>query len=342
MSDNVIKLVIGSDEFKFWSSFSITRSIDTLDVFNFDAPFGENSGIKDAIKPLQFKPGQLFIDDELLSTIVLVNPLPTLNAESNSISVDGYSKPGVLNDCNIKQDRYPIQLKDQTLEQIANTLAVFFGVEVEFTGSSGAKFKKVKLEIDWKPLNFLIKLAKERGFLISNTVDGKLLFWKLNKKAVTTALKEGQTPLLSVTPNFSPQKYFSEVTGLSSRSVIKDPESVTIDNKNLSVNRPFAYRVKNRLFGADLKNAVKWKMGLMIGNAIKYSIVVQGLRDERGEIWKPNTFINLTAPSTYVNNETKFVIKNLTLSKGDAETTTMDLVLPESYSGEIPERLPWD
>ena len=45
------------------------------------------SGIKDIIKPLEFKPGQLFIDDELLSTIVLVNPTPTLGAEENSITV---------------------------------------------------------------------------------------------------------------------------------------------------------------------------------------------------------------------------------------------------------------
>ena len=80
----------------------------------------------------------------------------------------------------------------------------------------------------------------------------------------------------------------------------------------------------------------------MFASAIKYSITVQGLRDERGEIWKPNTFINLTSPSAYVNNETKFLIDNLTLAKSESETTTMNLVLPESRAGEIPEQLPWD
>ncbi|MCK5613150.1 hypothetical protein KAR91_65355, partial [Candidatus Pacearchaeota archaeon] len=96
------------------------------------------------------------------------------------------------------------------------------------------------------------------------------------------------------------------------------------------------------LSGQDLINAVKWKMGLMIANAIKYSISVQGLRDERGEIYKPNTYINLTAPEAYINNETKFVVQNLNLAKSDSEVPTMNLVLPESYTGEIPKRLPWD
>lgn len=342
MPDNIIKLVVGSDEFKFWSSIQITRNIDTFDTFSFDAPFGENAGIRDIIKPLQFKPGELFIDDELLSTIVLVNPLPTLGND-NSITVTGYAKPGVLNDCNVKQPDYPIEYNDQTLEQTAAKLAGFFDVGVQFFESSGAKFEKVKLKTDQTPFNFLVKLARLRGFLISNTKEGKLLFWGTGNP-VSTTLKQGHTPLLSVTPNINPQGYFSEITGLSPGKLGVDTEfeSVTVDNKNLSENRPQVYKLKQHLSGADLQNAVKWKMGLMIANAIGYTIEVQGLRDERGDIWQPNTNINLTAPGAYVNNETTFVIKNLTLAKADSETTTMNLVLPESYSGEIPARLPWD
>lgn len=343
MSDNIIKLVVGSDEFKFWSSIQITRNIDTFDSFSFDAPYGDDSLIKDIIKPLEFKPGELFIDDELLSTIVLVNPVPTLGNEKNSITVTGYAKPGVLNDCNVKQSNYPIEYNDQTLEQIAKKLAGFFDIDVKFFESSGASFEKVKLGIGQTPFNFLVKLARLRGFLISNTKEGKLLFWGTGNP-VSTTLKQGQTPLISVTPNINPQGYFSEITGLSPGKMGVDIEfeAVTVKNKNLTENRPQVYKLKQHLSGADLQNAVKWKMGLMIGNAIGYTIEVQGLRDERGKVWKANTNINLTAPGAYVNNETTFVIKNLTLAKADSETTTMNLVLPESYSGEIPARLPWD
>ncbi len=342
MSDNVIKLVVGSDEFKFWSSIQITRNIDTFDTFSFDAPYGDDSLIKDIIKPLEFKPGELFIDDELLSTIVLLDPVPTIRVD-NSITVTGYGKPGVLNDCSVKQTDYPIEFNDQTLEQIAGTIAGLFDIGTQFFESSGAPFKKVKLEIGQNPLNFIIKLARLRGFLISNTNDGKLLFWGTSN-AVSSTLKQGQTPVLSVTPNIKPQGYFSEITGLSPGKLEKDIEfeAATVNNSNLSVNRPHVYKLDQHLSGADLQNAVKWKMGLMIANAIRYTVEVQGLRDERGVVWAQNTNIDLTAPGAYVNNETTFVIKNLTLAKSGSEITTLDLVLPESYSGEIPSRLPWD
>jgi prophage tail gpP-like protein len=345
MSDNIIKLVVDNSEFKFWSSFEITQSMSTFDVFSFEAPFEQNSTIKDVIKPLQFKPGQLFIDDELLSTIVLVDPLPTIG-NSKSITVSGYAKPGVLNDSSIPFSEYPIEFVDQTLEQIAKTLAGIYGVEVEFlcSGScrSGEPFSKVKLKVGQPPYSFLIKLAKDRGFLISNTPDGKLLFWKAANNPDVTILKEGHTPLLDVVPNINPQGYYSEITGLGTVAYIKETETVTIDNPLLKVKRPFVYKTKNKLTGADLQKAVKWKTGLMIAESIKYSITVQGLRDERGNVWKPNTYINLTAPDAYVNNETTFLVDNLTLAKSDSDITTMNLVLPESRNGKIPVRLPWD
>lgn len=353
MSENIIKLVVDNDEFKFWSSFEITRNIDTLDTFRFVAPFGENSLIKEKIKPLQFKQGQIFVNDELLSTIVLLNPIPNLTSDENTITVDGYAKPGVLNDCSVKFSDYPLEFNNQTLEQIAKKICSFFDIEIEFRGVpasigsfpapiSGATFEKVKLEAGESPLDFLIKLAKDRGFLISNTESGKLLFWKAANNSTSTTLKQGHTPLLSVTPNINPQNYYSEITGLSPIETGKEAESVTVNNPNLSINRPLVYKLRQKQSGADLQNAVKWKIGLMVANAIQYSISVQGLRDELGNIWQPNTYINLTAPGSYINNETTFIIKSLTITKSDSEITTMNLVLPESYSGEIPKKLPWD
>lgn len=350
MSDNIIKLVVGSEEFKFWDSISITRVIDTFDTFQFNAPFEQESQIRGIITPLQFKPGEIFIDDELLSTIVLIDPEPTIETQ-NSIAVTGYAKPGVLNDCSVKVSDYPIEFSNQTLDQIAKTVAAFFDIDVEFgdpasVGSfpaplSGPLFEKVKLKAGQNPLSFLIGLAKDRSFLISNTNDGKLLFWKSNKNPDTETLKQGHTPLQSVTPIIDPQRYYSEITGIAPATLLKNAETVTLDNPHLTENRPFVFKVKNGLSGADLQNAVKWKMGLMFANAIKYSITVQGLRDSKGKLWDRNNHINLTAPGAYIDNETTFLIKDLTLNRGP-DITTMNLVLPESYSGEIPERLPWD
>lgn len=341
MSDDIFKLVIGSDEFKFWDSVSLTRNFDTFDTFAFSAPYGKESLLRKIIKPLEFKEGKLYIDEQLISTITMVDVNPNLDNPIN-VDVSGYAAPGVLNDCNIENVNLPIQYDGQTLQQIADTICGYFGLKTFFSGKSGAPFEKVKVEPDEKPFDFLIKLAKQRGFLISSTALGKMLFRKASTNPKSTTLKQGHTPLLSVTPNISPQQYYSEITGLGAGSILKDPETVTIKNPFLSgVKRPFTFKVKNGLTGADLQNAVKWKMGTMFGTAIQYTATVQGLRDERGRIWETNTAIDLTAPGAYIDNETRFLIKNLSFDR-TSTITTMNLVLPESYTGEIPKRLPWD
>ena len=147
---------------------------------------------------------------------------------------------------------------------------------------------------------------------------------------------------MSIEPQIDPQQFYSSVTGLAPDALGIDFESVTINNPFLTnVNRPFVYKVDQDLAGADLQDAVKWKAGLMFASAIKYKVIVQGLRDERGDVWKPNTFINLTAPSVQINKETTFLIKTVDLDRGNGDTTGLNLVLPESYQGKIPSTLPW-
>lgn len=341
MSDDIFKLVIENEEFKFWDSISFDRNFDTFDTFRFTAPYAQDSQLRKIIKPLEFKTGQIFIDEQLISNIVIVGVNPQLGSE-NTVDVTGYAAPGILNDSVIENANLPIEYNNQTLKQIADKIGGYFGIESFFTESSGAAFEKVKIEPEEKILDFLIKLAKQRGFLISSTALGKMLFRKAATNPRTTTIKQGHTPLLSIEPNLNPQEYYSEITGLAAGDFDDDPESVTIKNPFLTnVKRPFSFHVKNGLTGADLQNAVKWKMGLMFGNAIRYNITVQGLRDQEGRIWETNTGINLTAPGVYIDNETLFLIKNLTLDR-TSQTTSMQLVLPESYTGKIPKRLPWD
>lgn len=342
MSENIVSALIDGKEFKFWDSIKITRNIATFDTFAFGAPYDpDNSLLRESFIPLSFKPIEINVDDELLfsGTILAVDPGIS---DSNSVSVSGYAKAGVLNDCSVPFDKYPLEYNNQTLEQIAAEIAGFFDLSAIFTEASGAPFERVNLETGKKPLTFLIELAKQRGFLISNNTEGNLYFQKALSSGTTTTLKEGHTPLMSVTPEIDPQKFYSSVTGLAAAPCGFDAESVTINNPLLSgITRPFVYKVSQDLTGADLQKAVKWKAGLMFASAIKYKAGVQGWRDERDDLWKTNTFINLTAPRVMINKETTFLIDNINFDRGDGDTAELSLVLPESRRGEIPATLPW-
>ena len=342
MPDNLITAIIDGEEFRFWDSINISRNIATFDTFAFGSPYDpDNSLLKSVFLPLSFKPIEIKIDDELLLSGTVVSIDPSIS-DSNTVSISGYAKPGVLNDCSIPFDKYPIEYNNQTLEQIAQTIAGFFGLSTVFTEKSGAPFERVAAETGQKALGFLIALAKPRGFLISSTADGSLLFRKAATAGLTTTLKEGHTPLQSVEPQISPQQFYSSVTGLAPDILGIDFESVTINNPFMAgINRPFVYKVDVESEGADLQKAVKWKAGLMFAGAIKYTASVQGLRDEHGSLWQTNSFINLTSPSAMINKETTFLIESVDLNRGDGDSASLSLVLPESYQGEIPKTLPW-
>ncbi len=79
----------------------------------------------------------------------------------------------------------------------------------------------------------------------------------------------------------------------------------------------------------------------MFASAIKYDIDVQGLRNEFGLIWRPNTFLNVFAPKAMIYKDTKLLIESVSLERSDGDKASLKAVLPETYSGEIPSTLPW-
>ena len=82
----------------------------------------------------------------------------------------------------------------------------------------------------------------------------------------------------------------------------------------------------------------------MFANSGSYELTVQGHRDQNGNKWKKNTLISVLAPGGMIYRETIFIIRSprLTRDSESGDTTVMNLVLPEAYSSEIPEVVPWE
>ena len=76
----------------------------------------------------------------------------------------------------------------------------------------------------------------------------------------------------------------------------------------------------------------------------------QKLSDQQLNTWirplqikEDDNTITLLAPGAMIYSEYEFVIKSVEFSRdGDSETAVLKLVLPGSFSGEIPETLPWE
>jgi prophage tail gpP-like protein len=95
---------------------------------------------------------------------------------------------------------------------------------------------------------------------------------------------------------------------------------------------------------SELKKAVISKAGRMFGNACSYQLTVRGHRDKDDKIWRKNTLINLKSTGSMIYKTTKFLIKKVTIKRSpdSGDTAIMDLVLPESYSGDEINSYPWE
>jgi prophage tail gpP-like protein len=237
-----------------------------------------------------------------------------------------------------------LEFDDQDIIAIASSLANPFGVGVELAAEPGAIFERVALESGQKILPFLTKLAKQRNLIISSTSTGKLLFQRSTTTGNPVAiLEQGQPPLLSVVPTFTPQQYYSHITGIEPAILGLEGSQYTAPNDKLQgVIRPYTYTIPDTL-DADIKAAVDAKIGRMFGNVVAYSANVATWRDSSGNLWRPNTNIQLLAPSAMIYTSYEFTIRDITLNKNASkEDITLNLIFTGSLAGETPAVLPWE
>lgn len=344
-TDDEVAILIDGSRFRFWDRVRITRAVDTMDIVEFGAPFDPDTpGFRETFRPFSFKTIDVTVGGSPLFTGTMVAVNPVVENEQRIVSLSGYSLPGVLNDCTPPASSYPLEFNGQGLKEIASTMAASFGVGVQFDADQGAIFDRVASEPGKKVLSFLAELAKQRNLVIASTTRGELLFWQSVEAGNPVAiLQQGSSPLISVTPFFSPQEYYSHITGLEPIVVGANGSQFTVKNTRLQgITRPMTFSPQDTE-GGNVKEAVEAKVGRMFGNVAAYSVRVSTWRDPQGQLWEPNTTVRLLAPGAMIYSEYEFVIRSIQFERdGSTETATLDLVIPGSFSGKVPDSLPWD
>jgi len=342
--DEVILLIDGN-QFVSFTSIEISKSLDGIDTLDITSPFEPGlKSFRDTFIPFSYKEVILYIGSEVFFTGTVVNIMPSVGATEKTVQISAYAKAGVLNDCTAPASLYPIEYNQQNLQDISNSLLKPFGLKSVFDADIGGTFDRVALEPGQKILEFLANLAKQRGLVIGNDADGNLLYRKSNINNVPVAfLRLGEEPVTSIVPNFNPQEYYSHITGIEPIVIGLAGGTYTVKNPFVTnLLRPFTFEVTDAEAGT-LKEAVEAKAGRMFGNMMSYDITVNTWRDNFSNIWSPNTIVNLQADNAMLYNDYDFIIRSIKFNKDNrTKTASMNLVLPGSFSGAIPESLPWE
>jgi prophage tail gpP-like protein/phage tail protein X len=350
-------------QFTRWSSVIISQSLDSIDTVELEVPFDPTDDVtRSYFKPLAFHRMGFAVGRQHLFNGTMIDILPRVNSESSVLTVSAYSEPGVLADCTVSSTQFTegsLQFDNMRLDAIAQNLCEPFGISVIVDTDVGAPFEELGIRQDQRVFDFLTKLAKQRGVIMTNDASGALRIWRpqgestidptiVDDQVVRASLNEGDPTVTSVTPSFKPQSYYSHITAVTQPwfelgTIFKlgGDQSTVVNERQPAPLRPHCYIIPESQ-NADSNQAARAKMGRMFANSVSYSVEVIGWRDSNGKLWQPNRLVKLYAPSAMVYEPYEFLVRGAVLRRShDQETTVLDLVIPESYTGNIPKGLPW-
>jgi len=336
-------IFVSGKEFRFWRDVRVTRSIDSVSLFEFSAPWEpDNEAFREVFRPLSFQSCSVFIGTELVVGGTLVDVSPTFGT-ARDVTASGYSRFGVMRDTTLPAGT-PLEFDEVNLQAIAIALSKPFGLIPAFNADPGPVFEYgLSIDAVERPLGFLRKLAQQRNLVIGSTPRGNPLFHRTTTAPPVETLEEGVLPLTSIQPRFKAQDFFSHISSLTPSFFGGTGDAHTIVNPRLrGVVRPHSFRV-NDTYGADGVASAEAKIGRMYANAVAWDATVIDIRDSQGRLWKPNTKIRVTAPSAMIYESTELLIRTATLvRRGRSQITQLRLVFPESFNGEVPPGFPWD
>lgn len=334
------------ESFGRWSEVEIIRGLDGYTAASLSGPFDHSRPeVRRAFQPLSFPRVTVTVGDELILTGYAKDIAPSADASSTSVGVTVYSLAHELTEICADPRLLPLEFNGLDLRQICDRLVTpSIGERAIFEGSPGAVFARVRAEPDATIHSFLVDLALQRGFVLTDAPSGALLFRAAPTPGSPVARLSGQ-PLGKVSATFDPPSWYSTITGRASRKSGKGGSRFSEFNPLYRATHPRHYTTRlDDTESADVPRAVHAAIGRMVGGVVAYAVDdLPTWRDPRGALWTPNTTLSLTAPEAMIYSESELVVRSVRLHQSpDGETASLGLVLPGAFGGALPAGLPWD
>lgn len=350
-SDSEVSITVDGKKFNYFQSVDIDVNFDKIAEFVFSFPFDYNDdNVKRAFAPFKQQAIEIFIGNERLTTGYITRVMPESTQDSSTLTVSGYARCGIIFDRYMPTSSFPLSFDGLDLKQIAEKLCQPFSVKAKFSDTSGAKFQKadkVVMKIDETPGDFLVELAKKRGFIITSDRNGDLFFQKLNPSLQSVfSLEGGKPPVLSTQgTEYDLSKRYSDVSCFTTNNQKGAGKIQTETDSELKKNgivKPLIFDASDSNEGS-LKDIAKDRVGRSQGEAVNVVLTVEGWRKSDNKLWVANEIIDYVNPADMIYRKTNFLVRQVRYLKNEnAQTTTLTLALPESYNGNSLEVFPWE
>jgi len=315
-------------------------------------------------KPGQFKNEQgqvVTTTDQLLLTGFVLSQLFHDSAQPLYMDIGGYSKAGMLQDCDIPTKAYPLQSDGMTFRQIVSKILSYFGNPKKGGISFQVKSSRADSIFTTKTLDsrseaddviskstapeaknvlsYLKELAIQKNLTLSHDIFGNLI---VNVPYTGTdylfTIGTGTSTDINYTEmvlNYNGQAMHSHIEG------VMQPDK---DGGNLAYAVianplcPVVYRPKVISISSGTDNTVEKAVRSELGTELK-SLPLKIVLESpvvNGKFIMPNNTISVKNRSCYLYKASKWFIEEVNFQINEKGTTcTLTCVLPGVYGGEI-------
>ncbi len=340
MADDIVLLLDGMI-YAGWTELTVRRALDTVHG-EFDLRLVSRDRTDAAQWPLragsecQILAGSDAAGFQTLITGYIDRLSASLSSEDHSIAVSGRDRTADLVDCSAVHK--PGSWRNVPLKTIVDDLARPFGITVQLSGDTGPNIRAFALQTGETAWSAIERLLRFRGLIAWAQADGSLLIGKPAQGQVVARLVEGEN-LKEMSANHDVTERFSEyvVKGQASGSDERNGDAVTLIGASardaaIKRYRPLIIVAEEQADKTSTQKRADWEANTRAARSQPGSAVVQGWRDPRGQLWRPDTRVELSAPSVYMSGE--MLVAGVTFSRSNdgGTTTALELTRPEAWT----------
>jgi prophage tail gpP-like protein len=317
-------------------------------TFSFEAFFDpDDPAHRRLFRPLSYHDVAIYEDKKVILTgTALAGRYASTLTGSSSVPVSGYSKTGVLGDCNIPKNQYPLEVNSKSLIEICTALCEPFGISVEVQSDVKEDAEKLyensTAEASQAIADYLTDLATQRNIVLSHNAAGNLLLTRPKKDRSSIATYREGMPSTEIALEVNGQGMHSEINVLREATIGSDIEGDgTVKNPMVSKDRP---GTKEQTKG-DAGDTGKTAQSVFASELANINLTITSDRWEwyNGRIismLRPNEYVTVIAKSCFLSRPSNWFVRAVALSETpEGRTATLSCVIPETFNGEEPKSM---
>lgn len=327
----------------YFNDFSMSSDLDAVaSTFSLRGLFDPaNPEHLELFKPLSFPKIEFFDDDNnLFFTGTIVGNTFRGGATPQLTTLRGYSSGGVLEDCTIPYEAYPLESSNRSLTEITQRLLGFFKLNLvvypNVKSACSIIYEKSVASPSDSVKGYIAKLAAQRNVILSHDKNGNVILFRPDAKAKPVAWFDESNICGEPELDVNGQDIHSSITSVrqpGKRNIAEDTSLNAVDT--ITDNLVKAYRPYVHILSAGTETDTTDGAKNAFANELKNIKVKFDL--DHWENLAPGDIIMFKYTDMYVGVKARLMVMNVLRGENSEGTNmTITAVLPETFTGEQP------